>query len=90
MKAAPGPIPLARSKSLAVAKMARQEVHDAKWSFLVATLRAAAAPPPAHREPACTNELVDSRMRLLETCAAIDITGSTRVRTGHLHTHSAA
>jgi hypothetical protein len=59
-----------RMQSLAIAADLKLEVTSSKWSFLVGDLNAAsgaAAEKAPKREKAATNELVDSRMRFLET-----------------------
>ena len=65
-----GPPALARAQSLALAAAAKEEVESASWDFLVAHLQATSAPPSDKREPPCAHDLIDSRMRFLETSVA--------------------
>ena len=65
-----GPPALMRAQSLALAAQVKEEVESAAWDFLVAQLDNSRGAPPAHREPPCAHELIDSRMRFLETSVA--------------------
>ena len=51
-------------------QVSQEEVESASWDFLVAHLQATSAPPSDKREPPCAHDLIDSRMRFLETSVA--------------------
>lgn len=64
-------IRLVRSETMAIADEMKREVTGAKYSFLVATLHAAAEQRTAVREKQIgSHELVDDRERFLELCAS--------------------